>query len=854
MRSRPRSRSPAGRRTGAKPARRRRSRRPAVDPRPLGRRASTAGASRSTEAIRARARRRRSPSSRRCSAPRPGVVQVPHVGGYVERIQVPPDPDALRRVAAQTGGQLLRGARPRTTSAPSTPTSSRASAARDKDEEITFAFAAGAASCFCSSAAASRPSGSGGSRDPRRRAAGARAGGGARAWASPPAAPRTSATGCMVCIPVAGPVGRDPGRRAAPPPPPSWRLVCPRGRRRGRRCAGQRASGRRRVSRADRQPRQPGDHDHAIARLHGHLRRPRAARPRATGRSSAAFPAAAAASARRPRSRGASAVKPGEPITTRVATLRVVAGTLARATLALPRRRAPPARRATASASTRAACRRRRSSPPSASSASSAAARSSSARRAAASPPACAPRCRCRRSAHDEVRLAADAARAPARAARRCSATSRSSGAGRGTRSTSRTSTCSRRSPAAQPRWRRYVPPALAALALTCALAALARPEVECPSPASRRRSRSPSTSRARWGPRTSSRRASSAAQEAIARFLDRLPDKYRVGLVTFSGEPFVAAPLTHDRELVLEALRFGTTFGRGTAIGDALARSVELAPARWRPTATRSALRRLGAAPAIRTRRCRRSCCSPTARRRAASLAAARGRGAREVVRHPRLRGRARHPGRRHRPRQGFSRPVPPDPGHAPADRGDDRRRVLRDPRRGAPERGLRGSRLAARQEDGMARAELRAPRAGGAARARRRRALAALGPAPAVRAVGARRRGGARPGCRRLRRRLGRSRATDRRDRDARTAPAPPRRRPRARAESAADVVARVLPGVVNVKTVGFDGSKGEGSGVVIDRRGVIVTNNHVVQGARTLTDLVQRRPAHASRSRAR
>ena len=59
-----------------------------------------------------------------------------------------------------------------------------------------------------------------------------------------------------------------------------------------------------------------------------------------------------------------------------------------------------------------------------------------------------------------------------------------------------------------------------------------------------------------------------------------------------------------------------------------------------------------------------------------------------------------------------------------------------------------------------------------------------------------------------------------------------------PPAAGPSAADVVARVLPGVVNVKTVGFDGSKGEASGVVIDRRGVIVTNNHVVRGARRLT----------------
>jgi S1-C subfamily serine protease len=55
---------------------------------------------------------------------------------------------------------------------------------------------------------------------------------------------------------------------------------------------------------------------------------------------------------------------------------------------------------------------------------------------------------------------------------------------------------------------------------------------------------------------------------------------------------------------------------------------------------------------------------------------------------------------------------------------------------------------------------------------------------------------------------------------------------------ADSTPNVVARVLPSVVNVKTLGFNGEKGEASGVVIDRKGVILTNNHVVQGARTLT----------------
>jgi S1-C subfamily serine protease len=69
-------------------------------------------------------------------------------------------------------------------------------------------------------------------------------------------------------------------------------------------------------------------------------------------------------------------------------------------------------------------------------------------------------------------------------------------------------------------------------------------------------------------------------------------------------------------------------------------------------------------------------------------------------------------------------------------------------------------------------------------------------------------------------------------------RTAPAAPPATTGARGASTADIVARVLPGVVNVTTRTFDGDKSEGSGVVIDRSGVIVTNNHVVQGARTVT----------------
>jgi Ca-activated chloride channel family protein len=69
------------------------------------------------------------------------------------------------------------------------------------------------------------------------------------------------------------------------------------------------------------------------------------------------------------------------------------------------------------------------------------------------------------------------------------------------------------------------------------------------------------------------------AAQEAVRLFLDRAPDRLRVGLVVFAGEAQVATPPTSDHELVLQSVdSIGEflVFG-GTAIGDALATSVEL-------------------------------------------------------------------------------------------------------------------------------------------------------------------------------------------------------------------------------------------------------------------------------------
>ena len=125
--------------------------------------------------------------------------------------------------------------------------------------------------------------------------------------------------------------------------------------------------------------------------------------------------------------------------------------------------------------------------------------------------------------------------------------------------------------------WRRWVPPALFFLALAAALLALARPQVTV---AAKREVAdvvltidSSGSMFAEDVPPT----RLGAAQEAVRRFLAKLPDRYRVGVVTFSSEAQVVAPLTLDRKAVLEAVEFLYP-GRGTAIGDALARSVELA------------------------------------------------------------------------------------------------------------------------------------------------------------------------------------------------------------------------------------------------------------------------------------
>jgi Ca-activated chloride channel family protein len=124
--------------------------------------------------------------------------------------------------------------------------------------------------------------------------------------------------------------------------------------------------------------------------------------------------------------------------------------------------------------------------------------------------------------------------------------------------------------------WRRYVPPALFLLALAALALGMARPQISTTVP---REDATivllVDTSGSMFAEDVKPTRLE-AARQAITRFLERLPDRYRVGMVSFSGEANVVAPPTEDRELVRTSLTYLFP-ERGTAVGDGLSRAVAL-------------------------------------------------------------------------------------------------------------------------------------------------------------------------------------------------------------------------------------------------------------------------------------
>ena len=73
-----------------------------------------------------------------------GVVEVQHIGGFVERIEVPPDSELLRRISGETGGRFFEAPEEEDVKAVHADLKSRL-ARVPKDTEISVGFAAGAA-------------------------------------------------------------------------------------------------------------------------------------------------------------------------------------------------------------------------------------------------------------------------------------------------------------------------------------------------------------------------------------------------------------------------------------------------------------------------------------------------------------------------------------------------------------------------------------------------------------------------------------------------------------------------------------------------------------------------------------
>lgn len=67
------------------------------------------------------------------------------------------------------------------------------------------------------------------------------------------------------------------------------------------------------------------------------------------------------------------------------------------------------------------------------------------------------------------------------------------------------------------------------------------------------------------------------AARAAARRFVEQVPEKFRIGVVSFASTARVVAPATQNRAVVGAALR-AIRPGEGTALGDAIVRGIQVA------------------------------------------------------------------------------------------------------------------------------------------------------------------------------------------------------------------------------------------------------------------------------------
>ncbi|HEY7606725.1 MAG TPA: VWA domain-containing protein, partial [Actinomycetes bacterium] len=122
----------------------------------------------------------------------------------------------------------------------------------------------------------------------------------------------------------------------------------------------------------------------------------------------------------------------------------------------------------------------------------------------------------------------------------------------------------------------RWIPAALLVLALTALLLGAARPMARVPVPRDEATVMLVIDVSGSMNADDVDPTRIEAAQRAASRFLDRLPERFQVGLVTFSSEAETLVPPTTDREAVRAALATLNANG-GTAMGDGLGRALDM-------------------------------------------------------------------------------------------------------------------------------------------------------------------------------------------------------------------------------------------------------------------------------------
>ncbi len=128
---------------------------------------------------------------------------------------------------------------------------------------------------------------------------------------------------------------------------------------------------------------------------------------------------------------------------------------------------------------------------------------------------------------------------------------------------------------AQRPGIRRHVPPVLFLAALALLSLAIARPETEVEIPRDEATVILVFDISGSMNARDVEPTRLIAAQQSANEFLERIPDRFRVGMVSFSHLARTILPPTHDRDLARDAIARLRAEG-GTAMGDAIMEALE--------------------------------------------------------------------------------------------------------------------------------------------------------------------------------------------------------------------------------------------------------------------------------------